>query len=110
MLCAIFIIDAYVTNYPLMKILRSTWLDSRNGYTVCLVLVKHDDGTYDARIRLVEDYLSPRYAKEQTAKEGTTFPLDAALVLFQLEDRPLPFDPELEAGLEAYDQITDTKG
>jgi hypothetical protein len=90
-----------------MNILRSTWLDSRAGYTVCLVLVKHDDGSYDARIRLVGDHLDPRYAKELTAERGTSFPLQAALVLFDLAEHPLPLDPEFEAQLEAADRVTD---
>jgi hypothetical protein len=31
-----------------MNILRSTGLDSRSGHTICLVLVKYDDGIYGA--------------------------------------------------------------
>jgi hypothetical protein len=91
-----------------MKILRSTWLDSRDGHTVCLVLVRRDDGSYDARVRLVGDHLDPGYAKELTANWGTSFPLDAALVLFHLQDHPLPFDPTVEDELEAADRLTDT--
>lgn len=42
-----------------------------------------------------------------TACGGTSFPLEAALVRFHLQDQPLPFDPALEDELEAADRLTD---